>query len=64
MNEHKFIAKEKEELAITISCGVYLCNEEEDFDTGIKKADDALYRAKTLGRNRIVVYEENTRQER
>nr|WP_302596062.1 sensor domain-containing diguanylate cyclase [uncultured Cellulosilyticum sp.] len=64
VNEHKFIAKEKEELAITISCGVYLCNEEEDFDTGIKKADDALYRAKTLGRNRIVVYEENTRQER
>lgn len=64
VNNYKFITRQKEELAITVSCGVYLCNEEEDFDTGIKKADDALYKAKALGRNRIVVYEENTRQER
>lgn len=64
VRNYKFITKQKEELAITVSCGVYLCNEEEDFDTGIKKADDALYKAKALGRNRIVVYEENTKQER
>lgn len=64
VGSYKYINKQNEELAITVSCGLYLCDEKERFEVGIKKADDALYKAKALGRNRIVIYEENMHQER
>lgn len=44
---------------ITISCGVYhsQCIEAQDVHEVMKLVDDALYKAKHLGRNRIVLGE-------
>lgn len=41
--------------SITVSIGVVEFNQNENLDLWIKKADDALYRAKELGRNRVEV---------
>ena len=40
---------------VTISCGITQFQENDGLDTFIKRADDALYRAKNQGRNRVVV---------
>lgn len=42
------------DINITISIGVIEGHEIGDFDTALRKADEALYRAKDSGRNRIV----------
>ncbi|HSB34514.1 MAG TPA: GGDEF domain-containing protein, partial [Nitrospirota bacterium] len=43
--------------AVTISCGVAEFEPEDTIDSLIKKADDAMYRAKRKGRNRVEVSE-------
>lgn len=43
------------ELAITCSIGVTVSREQEDSDSLLKRADEALYAAKRDGRNRVVV---------
>ncbi len=44
---------------ITISLGVALLKSDESLDAAIKRADDALYRAKNQGRNRAVTESED-----
>lgn len=45
--------------SLSVSMGVALLDNDEDLETLIKKADDALYRAKERGRNRVEVVGEN-----
>ncbi len=47
------------ELHITVSIGVVEGNSLGDFDSTLRKADEALYQAKEAGRNRIVTHVEN-----
>jgi diguanylate cyclase (GGDEF)-like protein len=49
----------KKGLALTISFGVACYTNEKSIDDCVKAADDALYRAKQQGRNRVVADEEN-----
>jgi diguanylate cyclase (GGDEF)-like protein len=48
----------KRELHVTISIGVVEGGDLGDFDSTLRKADDALYQAKAAGRNRIVTHVE------
>jgi diguanylate cyclase (GGDEF)-like protein len=50
---------EKKGLALTISFGVACYTNEPSIDDCVKAADEALYRAKQQGRNRVVAHEEN-----
>lgn len=48
-------------LKVTISAGVNISTEKmKDIDEAIKKADIALYKAKSKGRNRVEIYDEAT----
>jgi diguanylate cyclase (GGDEF)-like protein len=47
------------ELHVTVSIGVVESASLGDFDSTLRKADDALYQAKEAGRNRIVSHVEN-----
>jgi diguanylate cyclase (GGDEF)-like protein/PAS domain S-box-containing protein len=40
---------------VTISCGVAECRKEDTEHTFIKRADDAMYKAKRQGRNRVLI---------
>ncbi len=42
------------EIAVTISGGVAACGAGEQFESVIKRADEALYKAKQSGKNRII----------
>jgi diguanylate cyclase (GGDEF)-like protein len=45
------------ELFCTISSGVKMLDEDDlSADMAVKRTDDALYEAKHLGRNRVVIY--------
>jgi diguanylate cyclase (GGDEF)-like protein len=52
---------------ITIKCtcsgGIYQLTEDDDIDTALKKADEALYVAKRTTKNRIVIYKEGIEDE-
>ena len=48
-----------EGLTITISIGVAKRQSNESFNSLLERADQALYRAKNEGRNRVVVVEDN-----
>ena len=41
-------------IPITISSGVTLCREDDDYNSLYKRVDDAMYRAKDRGKNRVV----------
>jgi diguanylate cyclase (GGDEF)-like protein len=41
-------------MVVTVSIGAYLAQPDEDIDSMIKKADEALYEAKAAGRDRVV----------
>lgn len=61
IEEHKIKISETDYLKVTISAGVNLSTDKmKDIDEAIKKADIALYRAKTRGRNRIEIYDETS----
>ncbi len=49
----------KRELHVTISIGVIESGNLGDFDSSLRKADDALYQAKESGRNRIITHVES-----
>ncbi len=50
---------------VTLSVGIYaLKDQSEPVETVVRKADQALYRAKQLGRDRAVAYSELTEEER
>jgi diguanylate cyclase (GGDEF)-like protein len=44
-------------LAVTASFGIASINDEEDFTSTFKRADEALYKAKEIGRNCVIVAE-------
>ena len=55
--ENTFETKKDKNITVTLSGGIYLCNEYTlNFDEAIHYANDALYRAKLLGRNRMINY--------
>lgn len=56
--EQLVIPFEDKQIHVTASFGVSTSNSA-DFDTLLKQADEALYQAKTGGRNRIVVYQQS-----
>lgn len=57
LSESSFETKKDRQIKVTISAGFYICNEYTlNFSDAIQFADHALYRAKLLGRNRIVSY--------
>lgn len=49
-------ASEGDALAITISVGISRCGVDENADEWVRRADEALYSAKKLGRNRVVCW--------
>lgn len=52
-----FETKKEKHIKVTLSGGIYICNEYTlNFADAIRFADHALYRAKLLGRNRIMSY--------
>ncbi|WP_054309908.1 GGDEF domain-containing protein [Mesorhizobium sp. 1M-11] len=52
--EEKKVAWVNEQIAVTVSVGVaYTAKGEENFNTLLERADQALYKAKTGGRNRV-----------
>lgn len=53
----QFDTKKERGIKVTLSGGIYICNEYTlNFADAIRFADHALYRAKILGRNRIISY--------
>ena len=53
----QFDTKKEKGIKVTLSGGIYICNEYTiNFADAIRFADHALYRAKILGRNRIISY--------
>jgi two-component system cell cycle response regulator len=48
------VSKGANKLDVTISVGIAMRQDGDDADAVLKRADDALYRAKRDGRNRVV----------
>ncbi len=53
VENHAFFARDNQRIAVTTSIGVTRLCEDEPPQEALKRADDALYRAKHAGRNRI-----------
>ncbi len=59
-NNSVFVKEKNQHLSVTISIGVSIFPDySEDRLELIKQADDALYKAKELGRNRVVIFGKN-----
>ncbi|ADZ83102.1 diguanylate cyclase with GAF sensor [Cellulosilyticum lentocellum DSM 5427] len=57
LSESCFETKKDTKIKVTVSGGFYICNEYTlNFSDAIQFADHALYRAKLLGRNRMISY--------
>ena len=57
LNSTSFETKKDKNIKVTLSGGIYICNEYTlNLEDAIRFADHALYRAKILGRNRILSY--------
>ena len=55
--ESTFETKKDKNIKVTLSAGIYICNEYTlNFEDAIRYAEHALFRAKLLGRNRIMNY--------
>jgi diguanylate cyclase len=52
-----FFLHENEKMLITFSCGVALRHQNEDQASLMARADNAMYKAKTSGKNRVVIAE-------
>lgn len=50
-----FFLHENEKMLITFSCGVALRHQNEDQASLMARADNAMYKAKTTGKNRVVI---------
>ena len=60
LEAENFETKKEKNIKVTISGGIYICNEYTlNFADALRFADHALYRAKLLGRNRIISYSLN-----
>lgn len=59
---HEFTGHEEQRVDVTTSIGVTPLKQDEPAQNALKRADDALYRAKKDGRNRIVCISESPRQ--
>lgn len=59
IENHRIYISKSDYLIVTISTGINLSTDKmKDIDDAIKKADIALYRAKSKGRNRVEIYDE------
>ena len=56
LEEGTFAIKNGQKLSLTGSFGVYVCKEDETVESGLAKADIALYEAKRNGRNRVEIF--------
>ena len=60
VQENKFLISPTESIRVTVSIGINLVpHKSRTFQEAFKLADIALYNAKTKGRNRIEIYDEN-----
>lgn len=59
VREEKFIIPNKKELHLTVSIGVTLFDGHPDYSLSLKRADKALYQAKSSGRDQVVYLEPN-----
>lgn len=59
IENHRIYISKSDYLIVTISAGINLSTDKmKDIDDAIKKADIALYKAKSKGRNRVEIYDE------
>ena len=54
VREVQVVTDNGKSLKVTMTLGVSVSNEAEDFKATVKMADDRLYKGKTSGKNRIV----------
>jgi len=60
IREHEFFVTDEKRVRLTISIGAALHDGHPDYTRTIKNADEALYRAKHAGRNRLVIANEKS----
>ncbi len=60
INRHRFLASRGLNLAITVSFGITACRkDDQDAETIIRRADQAMYMVKRKGKNGIQIFREN-----